>query len=38
VLLPAANERDWLEVPEHIRKGITVHFVANLQEVFELVF
>ena len=38
VLLPAANERDWEEVPEHIRKGITVHFVADLNEVFELVF
>ena len=38
VLLPAANERDWEEVPEHIRHGIKVHFVADLQEVFELVF
>jgi ATP-dependent Lon protease len=38
VLLPAANERDWEEVPEYIRKGITVHFVADLNEVFELVF
>jgi ATP-dependent Lon protease len=38
VLLPAANERDWEEVPEHIRRGIKVHFVADLQEVFELVF
>jgi ATP-dependent Lon protease len=38
VLLPKANERDWEEVPEHIRQGIKVHFVADLDEVFKLVF
>ncbi len=38
VLLPAANARDYDEVPEHIRQGITVHFVEHLDEVIELVF
>ena len=33
VLLPAANERDYLELPEHLRKGIQVHFVSELEQV-----
>ncbi|MCB1683804.1 MAG: endopeptidase La [Pseudomonadales bacterium] len=38
VILPAANERDYEEVPEHIRKGIKVHFVKDFEEVAELIF
>ena len=38
VLLPRANERDYEEVPEHIRRGIKVHFVADFHEVVALVF
>jgi len=38
VILPAANERDYEEVPEHVSKGITVHFVERFEEVVELVF
>jgi ATP-dependent Lon protease len=38
VVLPAANQPEYEEVPEHIRKGITVHFVQHLSEVIELVF
>jgi len=38
VIMPAANEPEYDEVPEHIRKGITVHFVHQLSEVIELVF
>ncbi len=38
VILPAANERDYEEVPEHIRKGITVHFVNHFEEVAALMF
>jgi ATP-dependent Lon protease len=38
VILPAANEREYEEVPEHIRKGITVHFVSRFEEVEALVF
>jgi len=32
-LLPKANERDYEELPEHVRSGITVHFVEHLDEV-----
>jgi ATP-dependent Lon protease len=38
VILPAANRRDYEEVPDHIRRGIQVHFVENFEEVVELIF
>ncbi|MFB3105436.1 MAG: endopeptidase La, partial [Pseudomonadales bacterium] len=38
VILPAANERDYDEVPAHIRQGINVHFVASFADVVALVF
>jgi ATP-dependent Lon protease len=33
VLLPKANERDYDELPDHVRDGIDVHFVERLDEV-----
>jgi ATP-dependent Lon protease len=33
VLLPAANERDYAELPDLVRNGIRVHFVSTLAEV-----
>ncbi len=38
VILPDANRRDWEEVPDHIRKGIQVHFVEKFDDVVELIF
>ena len=38
VVLPAANRRDWEEVPDHIRRGIEVHFVEQFEEVVDLLF
>jgi len=38
VILPEANRRDWEEVPEHIRRGVQVHFVETFDEVVELLF
>jgi ATP-dependent Lon protease len=38
VILPAANRRDYEEVPEHIRRGIGVHFVSHFDEVAALLF
>ncbi len=38
VILPKANERDYEEVPEHIARGITVHFVEKFEEALELMF
>ena len=36
VLLPKANEPDFLKVPAHVRKGIEVHFVDHYDQVAEL--
>ena len=38
VILPAANERDYDELPAHIRDGLTVHFVGHFREVAARVF
>ena len=38
VILPEANRRDYDELPEHIRKGMTAHFAENYQDVFDVVF
>ena len=38
IILPAANERDFAEVPEHVREGLTMHFVEHFTEVVALVF
>ena len=38
LILPEANERDFDELPDHIRAGITVHFVKHYREVKQVVF
>ncbi|MGE0622168.1 MAG: endopeptidase La [Pseudomonadales bacterium] len=38
VILPEGNRREYEEVPEHIRRGITIHFVSRFDEVVALVF
>jgi ATP-dependent Lon protease len=38
VILPRANEREYEEVPEHIARGIKVHFVERFEEVVDLLF
>ena len=38
LILPEANRRDFDELPEHIREGVTVHFVRQFKEVVKIVF
>ena len=38
LIIPAANQRDFDELPEYLRQGLTVSFVRNFQEVFSCVF
>ena len=38
LILPAANRGDFEELQEHIREGMTVHFVARFPEVEAVVF
>lgn len=36
IILPTQNEKDLVEIPEHIRKALKFHFVENMDEVLEL--
>ncbi len=38
IILPAANQADVEAVPEHIRKGLKIHFAENLDDVLTCVF
>ncbi|MCC7414435.1 MAG: endopeptidase La [Gammaproteobacteria bacterium] len=38
LIVPAANERDFTELPEHLRAGLEVHFVSRYQDVATIVF
>ncbi len=38
LIIPKENQGDYKEVPEHITKGIKVHFVASFDEVVPLLF
>ncbi|MEP6925599.1 MAG: endopeptidase La [Pyrinomonadaceae bacterium] len=36
ILLPKDNEKDYSDVPEEVRKDLTVHFIENIDEVLIL--
>ena len=38
ILLPSGNRGDYEEVPDYVRKGITVNFVSEFSEVLSQVF
>jgi ATP-dependent Lon protease len=38
VILPKANEKDYSEVPERVRRGLVAHYVEDFDEVFGLLF
>ena len=38
LILPEPNRRDYDELPDYIRKGLTTHFAARYGDVFEVVF
>ena len=38
IILPADNQGDFEEVPEHVRKGLTVHFATRYDDVAPLLF
>ncbi|MDP4789788.1 MAG: endopeptidase La [Haliea sp.] len=38
LILPAANRRDFDELPEYLREGLEVRFARSYREVFEYVF
>jgi ATP-dependent Lon protease len=38
LIFPKDNLRDYEELPDYIRKGLTVHFVEDYEEVFRIAF
>lgn len=38
VILPEANRRDYDELPEHVRQGMTVHFAGHFRDVAAVLF
>ncbi len=38
LILPEANRRDYDELPEYIRAGLTVHFARHYRDVYKVVF
>jgi ATP-dependent Lon protease len=38
LILPHTNERDFEQLPEHLRKGLKAHFVKNFKDVVQIVF
>jgi ATP-dependent Lon protease len=38
IIIPAANEKDIDDIPEHVRKGIIFHPVARMEDVIEIAF
>ncbi len=38
LILPHGNRRDFEELPDYLREGLTVHFARTYREVFEYVF
>ncbi len=38
IILPSESRKDFEEIPAHVRKGMTAHFVEDYREVYALVF
>ena len=37
VILPKLNQKDMVEIPEYVLKGLNLHFTSHVEEVFDLV-
>ena len=38
IIFPYENEKDFLELPDHIKKGLKPHFVNYFDEVLKIVY
>lgn len=38
IILPSANQKDFDELPDHIKEGVTVHFAKTYKDVAKVVF
>ncbi|MEI8125732.1 MAG: S16 family serine protease, partial [Parachlamydiaceae bacterium] len=38
LIFPKDNARDYDELPEYLKKGLTIHFIEHYDEVFQIAF
>ena len=38
IIMPKANEKDFTEIQDRVRKDLNVHYVEQIEEVFALLF
>jgi len=38
IIFPKENERDYLELPDYLKKGLKIHFVDHYDDVFKIAF
>ncbi|KAJ3373011.1 ATP-dependent Lon protease pim1 [Kappamyces sp. JEL0680] len=38
IIFPAANQADWIELPDYLKEGLEPHFVSWYDEIFDIVF
>jgi ATP-dependent Lon protease len=38
LIIPSDNERDYIEMPDYLKKGLKMHFVATYDEVADICF
>jgi ATP-dependent Lon protease len=38
IILPFANKKDYAELPEHITKGIDIHYASTFNDVVQVAF
>lgn len=38
LIFPAANKRDFDEIPDYLKENLEVHFVDDYEQVFEVAF
>ena len=38
IIFPVANERDYAELPENLREGLTAHFATKYDDVYAVAF
>jgi ATP-dependent Lon protease len=38
IIIPAQNEKDLADIPDHVKKGITFHPTQSMEQVIERLF
>ena len=38
IIIPWANKKDFIELPEHLKEGLTIHYAKHYDDVFKVAF